>query len=125
MKKIFLTLCLTLAALNTFAGGRDSLMIGNPLLLLFDGYTYPLPGHGRGPICPPSASIDGYTLYFWDTCDFTIYIKEEEENGDEQVVYTTFVPASMTSTILPNNLFGSYIIEVVRDNQCFIGEIEL
>ena len=92
---------------------------------LFDGYTYPLPGHGRGPICPPSASIDGYTLYFWDTCDFTIYIKEEEENGDEQVVYTIFVPASMTSTILPNNLFGFYIIEVVRDNQCFIGEIEL
>lgn len=35
MKKLFLTLCLSLAALNTFAG--DSLMIGNPLILLYDG----------------------------------------------------------------------------------------
>lgn len=35
MKKFLFTLCLSLAALNTFAG--DSLMIGNPLILLYDG----------------------------------------------------------------------------------------
>ena len=58
MKKFLLTLCLSLAALNTFAG--DSLMIGNPLLLLYDGpvsNTEPRPGYGRAPICAPSVSI--------------------------------------------------------------------
>ena len=126
MKTIFLTLCLSLAALNTFAG--DSLMIGNPLLLLYDGpvsNTEPRPGYGRAPICAPSVSIDDHTLYFWDSCAFLIYIKEEDADGNEQVVYTTNVTADETSTILPSELVGNYIIEVVRGEQYFIGEIEL
>ncbi|MBR1664618.1 MAG: hypothetical protein IJ699_00080 [Bacteroidaceae bacterium] len=128
MKKLFLTLCLSLAALNTFAGARDSLMIGNPLILLYDGpvsNTEPRPGYGRAPICAPSVSIDDHTLYFWDSCAFLIYIKEEDADGNEQVVYTTIVTADETSTILPSELVGNYIIEVIRGEQCFIGEIEL
>lgn len=125
MKKFFLTLCLSLAALNTFAGARDSLMIGNPLILLFDGYTDPMHGNGRAPIYAPSVSIDDHTLYFWDSCAFLIYIKEEDADGNEQVVYTTIVTADETSTILPSELVGNYIIEVIRGEQCFIGEIEL
>ena len=125
MKKLFLTLCLSLAALNTFAGARDSLMIGNPLILLFDGYTDPMHGNGRGPICAPSVSIDDHTLYFWDSCAFLIYIKEEDEDGNEQVVYTTIVTADETSTVLPSELVGNYVIEVIRGEQCFVGEIEL
>ena len=56
------------------------------------------------PIQPPTVSIDDHTLYFWDSCAFLIYIKEEDEDGNEQVVYTTIV---------------------IRGEQCFIGEIEL
>ena len=128
MKKLFLTLCLSLAALTTLAGARDSLMIGNPLILLYDGpvsNTEPRPGYGRAPICAPSVSIDDHTLYFWDSCAFLIYIKEEDADGNEQVVYTTIVTADETSTILPSELVGNYIIEVIRGEQCFIGEIEL
>lgn len=58
MKKFLFTLCLSLAALNTFAG--DSLMIGNPLLLLYDGPVSniePHHGNGRAPICAPSVSM--------------------------------------------------------------------
>lgn len=126
MKKLLMSLCLTMAALNTFAG--DSLTIGNHIPLVYDRpltEVDPHQGNGRGPICPPSVSIDDHTLYFWDTCAFLIYIKEEDENGDEQVVYTTFVPADETSIVLPSDLYGNYIIEVVRDNLCFVGEIEL
>lgn len=126
MKKFFLTLSLALAALNTFAG--DSLMIGNPIQLAYEGpvtWTDPRPGYGRGPVCVPTVSIDGHTLYFWESCAFLIYIKEEDEDGNEQVLYTTFVPANESNIILPIELEGNYIIEVIRGDQCFIGEIEL
>lgn len=82
-------------------------------------------GNGRAPIYAPSVSIDDHTLYFWDSCAFLIYIKEEDADGNEQVVYTTIVTADETSTILPSELVGNYIIEVIRGEQCFIGEIEL
>ena len=128
MKKFLLTLCLSLAALNTFAGNPDSLSIGDPLLLLYDGPVSniePHHGNGRAPICAPSVSIDDHTLYFWDSCAFLIYIKEEDEDGNEQVVYTTIVTANETSTVLPSELVGNYVIEVIRGEQCFVGEIEL
>lgn len=124
MKKLFLSLCLTLAALNTFAS--DS--IDNRIPLVLDGpisYTDPEPGYSRAPIRVPSVSLEGYTLYFWDSCAFTVYIKEEYENCDEQIVYTTYVPADETYIILPSELCGTYLIEVVRGEQSFIGEIEL
>lgn len=128
MKKFLLTLCLSLAALNTFAGNPDSLSIGDPLLLLYDGPITgvdPMHGKGRAPICSPSVSIEDHTLYFWDSCAFLIYIKEEDEDGNEQVVYTTIVTADETSTVLPSELVGNYVIEVIRGEQCFVGEIEL
>ena len=54
-----------------------------------------------------------------------IYIKEEDEDGNEQVVYTTIVTANETSITLPTDLEGTYVIEVIRGEQCFVGEIEL
>lgn len=81
-------------------------------------------GH-RMPIQPPTVSIDDHTLYFWDSCVFLIYIKEEDEDGNEQVVYTTIVTANETSITLPTDLEGTYVIEVIRGEQCFVGEIEL
>ena len=77
------------------------------------------------PIQPPTVSIDDHTLYFWDSCVFLIYIKEEDEDGNEQVVYTTIVTADETSITLPTDLEGTYTIEVIRGEQCFVGEIEL
>ena len=77
------------------------------------------------PIQPPTVSIDDHTLYFWDSCAFLIYIKEEDDDGNVQVVYTTIVTADETSITLPTDLEGTYAIEVIRGEQCFVGEIEL
>ena len=121
MKKILFALSL-FAAINSFAGKTTGPNIGNAIPL-----TYMAPEHnikppfGRTPVHAPSASIDGYTLYLWDECDFTLSIKEE--NGE--VAYSTFVPATQTAVILPADLSGTYTIEVTRGEITFIGEIEL
>ena len=39
--------------------------------------------------------------------------------------YTTFVPSTTESIVLPSDLSGTYVIEVVRGEQHFWGEIEL
>lgn len=118
MKKLFFMLCLTLAAISTYAS--DTLAIHFPLI-----DTDPLAGHGHAPVRPPHVSISDYTLFFWDACEFTLYIKEEDENGDTQVVYITYVPEDQTEVCLPSWLAGTYIIEVARGSQTFVGEIEL
>lgn len=124
MKKQLLVACLALSAFNTFAGTNSS--VGDNLPLSYIAPEIDPNGHfGRAPICPPSISIDGHTLYFWDTCDFTIYIKEENENGSEHTVYSTFVAADDTAVSLPSYLCGMYLIEVVRGEQRFVGEISL
>ena len=95
-----------------------------PLQIVIDNPINNEGGH-RMPIQPPTVSIDDHTLYFWDSCAFLIYIKEEDEDGNEQVVYTTIVTADETSITLPTDLEGTYAIEVIRGEQCFVGEIEL
>lgn len=103
---------------------RDS--IGNPVILSPKfGYTDPSYGPGRSPVHSPQVSLDTHVLYFWDACDFTLFIKEEDDEGNEEVVYTTFIPFDETTVNLPAYLSGSYIIEVCRGSQTFVGEIEL
>jgi hypothetical protein len=119
MKKLFFIFSLMLVSFNAFAG--DLQPVGDYLPLNYvDPYTNPQDGHGRGPVYIPTVTIDGYTLYLWDAADFTISIVDDEE----QVVYTTFVPADQTSVALPTTLSGSYTIEVIRGSQTFVGVIE-
>ena len=120
MKKLFFMLCLTLAAISTYAS--DTLLIR---LDYTDPIYNPIGGFGHAPVRPPHVSISDYTLFFWDACEFTLYIKEEDENGDTQVVYITYVPEDQTEVCLPSWLAGTYIIEVARGSQTFVGEIEL
>ena len=124
MKKLLFTLCLVMAAAFTYAG--DSLTIGSRIPM---SYVNPLPnpagGYGHAPVRPPYISISDHFLFFWDACEFTLYIKEEDENGDEQVVFTTYVPEDETEVSLPDWLAGTYTIEVTRGSLTFVGEIEL
>lgn len=120
MKKFFFIFSLLLASFNTFAG--EAQLVGENLTLTYvTPYTNPHNGHGRGPVYIPAVSIDGYSLYFWDATDFTISIVDD----DEQVVYTTFVPADETIVALPTSLSGTYTIEVIRGSQTFKGVISL
>ncbi len=120
MKKLFFILGLMLVSFSTFAD--DLLPVGDNLPLTYVApFTDPTHGQGRGPVYVPRVTIDGYTLYFWDAADFTITIVDDEE----QVVYTTFVPANQTDVALPSTLSGTYTIEVIRGSQTFVGEIAL
>lgn len=120
MKKLFFIFSLMLISFNAFAG--DAQIVGESLPLNYVApETDPFKPNGRGPVYIPSVTIDGYTLYFWDAADFTISIVDDEE----QVVYTTFVPANQTSVVLPTTLSGSYTIEVIRGSQTFVGVILL
>lgn len=86
---------------------------------------FPGLGHPRTPADPPQVGQTDHTLYFLDETAVTLNIYSEDEDGDETLEYTTAVPATTTEVQLPSNLSGTYIIEVVRDNLYFRGEIEL
>ncbi|MCR5849188.1 MAG: hypothetical protein K6G92_00560 [Bacteroidaceae bacterium] len=85
------------------------------------------PGHNhpRTPIDPPQVEQTDHTLYFLDETDLFLNIYSVDEDGDETLEYSTAVPATTTEVQLPSTLSGTYIIEVIRDNMYFRGEIEL
>ena len=79
----------------------------------------------RTPVDPPQVGQTGYTLFFLDETDLFLNIYSVDEGGDETLEYSTAVPATTTEVQLPSTLSGTYIIEVIRDNMYFRGEIEL
>lgn len=85
------------------------------------------PGHltPRSPIVAPEVGQTGHTLYFLDGTALVLNIYSVDEDGDETLEYSTAVSASTTEVQLPDSLSGTYIIEVVRGEQHFRGEIEL
>ena len=82
-------------------------------------------GHPRTPVEPPQVGQTDHTLYFLDETALTLNLYSVEEGGDETLEYTTAVSATTTEVQLPSTLYGTYIIEVVRDGLYFLGEIEL
>ena len=89
MKKVFLSLYLFMAALNSPISAAVNDSIGSKINLQFVlPYTDPRNPYGHAPVRAPQASIDDHTLYLWDACDFLVYIKEEE--GDVLPVITNF-----------------------------------
>ena len=78
--------------------------------------------NGNLPRTPvPLLYLDGHTLTASDnTVDSTINIKD----ADDKVVFSTYVYIE-GDIALPVTLSGTYVIEVVRGDLTFIGEIEL
>lgn len=79
-------------------------------------------GHPRTPINPPAVSIDDHTLYtdaVW--FDATLQVLDEDEN----VVYTTVVPAGTPTVVLPSSLSGDYELRLIQGYWYFYGEISL
>ena len=87
---------------------------------IYDGKDKP-----RTPVYIPQVGQIGYTLYFHDATDFTVNLYSVDEDDELVLEYTTFVPAATESIVLPSNLSGTYVIEVIRGDQHFEGEIEL
>lgn len=74
----------------------------------------------RNPVLIPEVSIDEYTLYFDSSCENCILRLVDEE---DEVVYTTLI--SSDTLVLPSYLSGDYELQIIRDNWCFYGYIEL
>ena len=101
---------------------------GNELMIIIQFRAFSpeiLPEYGHPRTDPPQVGQTDHMLYFLDETAVTLNIYSEDENGNETLEYTTAVPATTTEVQLPSTLSGTYIIEVVRDNLYFRGEIEL
>ena len=79
----------------------------------------------RTPVRAPRVSLDGHTLYFFDEMDFFVNFYVLDEDGEKTLEYSSIVLAQTEILTLPSTLTGSYVIEVIRGEQHFWGEIEL
>ena len=89
------------------------------------GYVNPTePGshNPKSPVLAPTVYIEGNVLTFETPCDGCV-LQLVDENDD--VVYTTIIPAGTTSLILPSTLEGTYELQIIRDNWLFYADINL
>jgi len=76
----------------------------------------------RGPEDPLTIGLEDHTLYM-SNVDFDVTLQLTDVN--DNVVYTTFVAANTSTVVLPSTLTGEYKIELIDDERCFWGFIEL
>ena len=74
----------------------------------------------KSPILIPEVDLEGFTLTFFDSCvGCTLRIV----NTEDEVEYTTVITSD--TLVLPSTLEGQYELQIIRDNWCFYGDIEL
>lgn len=77
-------------------------------------------GQHRNPI--PTVSLEDHTLYFDTPCDgCTLRLLDE----NDEVVYTTIIPAYCLSLVLPSYLSGEYELQIIEGNICYYATINL
>lgn len=76
----------------------------------------------RGPLVIPVVEIDGHSLFFVTPCDGCV-LRLLDENRD--VVYSTVIPDSAVSLVLPSYLSGKYEIQIIQGDVYFWGYISL
>lgn len=91
---------------------------------LTGGYIDPKEGeeYHRSQALVPELEIDDYTLFFMTPCDGCV-LRLLDENRD--VVYSTVIPDSAVSLVLPSYLSGEYEIQIIQGNIYFWGYVEL
>ena len=91
---------------------------------LTGGYIDPKEGeeYHRSQALVPELEIDDYTLFFMTPCDGCV-LRLLDENRD--VVYSTVIPDSAVSLVLPSYLSGEYEIQIIQGSICFWGYINL
>ena len=84
------------------------------------GNGHPIP---KSPAEAPTVSLDDHTLYIYDVAyDFTLMLVDENDD----VIYSTFVPANTASVVLPSTLTGTYTLQLIPNGTYYFeGEIEL
>lgn len=76
----------------------------------------------RSPAMAPSVSLSDHTLYFNTSCDGYV-LRLVNEDGD--IEYDIIIPEDTETLSLPFYLEGEYELQIIRDNYCFYGYIEL
>ena len=95
----------------------------DPIPLDFQVNIYnPSNNHGQHRSPVPSVSIEGYTLYFNTPCDGCV-LRIIGEGG--VVEYSTVIPASCLSLVLPSDLSGEYELQIIQDGICYYTTINL
>ena len=91
---------------------------------LTGGYIDPKEGeeYHRSQALVPELEIDDYTLFFMTPCDGCV-LRLLDENRD--VVYSTVIPDSAVSLVLPSYLSGEYEIQIIQGSLYFWGYVDL
>lgn len=118
MKKLFIMLLwLSAWSVNsTYAEEKKiDLSVG-----IVDETTY-YPGRGKAPIRIPRIYQDGYKLTLSSSHpEYIINIVQ-----DDEVVYSSVIPADVTEFELPSYISGECTIEFIKGRFCFFGNIIL
>ena len=78
-------------------------------------------GDPRSPILIPTVWQDGYELEIDTPHDeYVLNIV-----SGTTIVYSVVVPANVSLVVLPATLSGTYELQLVHDNLCFYGNIDL
>lgn len=118
MKKLFLML-LCLSALNVNSTSAENREIDLDIEIIDD--TPAGPGHSKTVVHMPRIYQDAHKLTLSSFHpEFIINIVK-----DDEVVYSSVVPASVTEFELPSYLSGEYIINIVKGKFCFWGYLSL
>ena len=79
-------------------------------------------GNGKAPVTPWYINQDGNVLTMSATpCDYTLTLYDE----DDELVYSTFLPAGTTLVVLPTTLSGTFEIRFETDTYYYYGYIDL
>lgn len=91
---------------------------------LTGGYIDPKEGeeYHRSQALVPELEIDDYTLFFMTPCDGCVLRLLDEDGA---VVYSTVIPDSAVSLVLPSYLSGDYEIQIIQGEYYYWGYINL
>ena len=115
-----------LFASSTYAGnkGTGGGFPGEPIPLSILNDDHGLEtGNPKSPDETPVVSLDDHTLYFADA--FSEVVAIELKDASDTVVYSTNLPVSTQTLVLPATLSGTYTLFLYVGGLCFYGQITL
>ena len=116
MKQLFICISM-LFCLSTFAYAGD-----DPVQMTYQPNGSTHTGNPKTPAAPWYIYQDGYVLTMLATpCDYTISLYDE----DDELVYSTFIPAGTTLIVLPATLFGDFELRFETVTYYYYGGITL
>lgn len=120
MKKLFIML-LWLSAWSVNSAYAEAVIIDLNVDVEYVDETPVYPGHNKAPIRIPRIYQDGYKLTLSSSHpEYIINIVQ-----DDEVVYSSVIPAGVTEFELPSYLNDECTIQLISGRFCFYGQIIL